>query len=364
MSRMVRMITAACAMAALGLTGCKNSPPSSPSLAGPANGRLGDTLSYIAAATDPDAGDLAYQFDWGDTTTPDWTPAYPSGQPVTRTHVYTDSGVYTIKVKARDSKAAESDWSAPIEVAAVPHVAPIGLTLSAATDTTVLVSWSPPPGDAPAQYNVYFRDVRSGTFELKATTAATNYTHNPPGSTGQYVVSAVYGAIEKSCPDTATTIPVHTEQMSLAELNVAGHAGYGWDRVTGAGSTYNMSNASSVPFVDFYITDWTRGYDQTPYSIASPDGAPSDPGEIAPAGNWRVTSFTDPLIDVTNLLPAYSTRTYFSYTDINSNPTWIGCYTQDGHYALVELSDVNAVSGTVQVETWFQPVRGLRLIRH
>jgi hypothetical protein len=34
------------------------------------------------------------------------------------------------------------------------------------------------------------------------------------------------------------------------------------------------------------------------------------------------------------------------------------------HYALVRLGSPDTVSGTVQVETWFQRIKGLRLIQH
>jgi hypothetical protein len=34
------------------------------------------------------------------------------------------------------------------------------------------------------------------------------------------------------------------------------------------------------------------------------------------------------------------------------------------HYALVKLSGPDATNGTVRVETWFQLIKGLRLIQH
>ncbi len=98
--------------------GCqKNRAPSNPALMGPTIGRPGDTLTYAASATDPDANDVAYWFVWGDTSSVEWTSPYASGQSVTRKHVYQDSGVYRIRVKARDTLEAESGWSDSIVVA-------------------------------------------------------------------------------------------------------------------------------------------------------------------------------------------------------------------------------------------------------
>jgi hypothetical protein len=85
---------------------------------------------------------------------------------------------------------------------------------------------------------------------------------------------------------------------------------------------------------------------------------------VVPTGSWRINSFSDPLASANDPLPVHASATYFSYTDISSDPTLVACYTSDGYYALVRLSSVNSGSGTVQVETWFQLVKGLRLIEH
>jgi hypothetical protein len=54
-----------------------------------------------AWTTDIDGDNIRYQFDWGDGTT-EWTVFYPSGYDVSRTHKYSSSGLYTVKVRAQD----------------------------------------------------------------------------------------------------------------------------------------------------------------------------------------------------------------------------------------------------------------------
>jgi len=91
---------------------CKrNHPPPKPDVTGQLTYRPGDTTRLSATATDRDDDLLSYLFAWGDTTSAEWTPDYPSGIAVTRTHVYADSGAYTARAKARDDKGAESEWS-------------------------------------------------------------------------------------------------------------------------------------------------------------------------------------------------------------------------------------------------------------
>jgi len=82
-----------------------------PQLDGPAAGQIGETLTFTAAFTDPADHDIAYEFAWGDSSHLEWTPYYPSGQSVDRTHVYSDTGIYDVRLKARDPDEKESKWS-------------------------------------------------------------------------------------------------------------------------------------------------------------------------------------------------------------------------------------------------------------
>jgi hypothetical protein len=64
-----------------------------------------------AVATDPEEDGIAYMFAWGDTSRLDWTPNYPSATPINRTHWYSDTGSYWVRVRAKDELGMESSWS-------------------------------------------------------------------------------------------------------------------------------------------------------------------------------------------------------------------------------------------------------------
>jgi len=117
MFRLSRFATAAAAVVLLIGTGCKkNSAPEAPDLQGPANARPADTLSFRFTSTDPDGDSVFFTISWGDGASTQWSPARPSGEEYAQTHVYSDSGTYYIKAKAKDPKDAESDWSDSIRV--------------------------------------------------------------------------------------------------------------------------------------------------------------------------------------------------------------------------------------------------------
>jgi hypothetical protein len=110
--------------------GCsRNQPPAAPQLSGPAYGGPGDTLPFKFSAVDPENQALEYGVAWGDTNAVEWSPQYPSGQRVTQTHVFADSGVYHVKVKARDTKQAESGWSDSLNVSVASSARLVGTLL-------------------------------------------------------------------------------------------------------------------------------------------------------------------------------------------------------------------------------------------
>jgi len=116
---------------------------------------------------------------------------------------------------------------------------------------------------------------------------------------------------------------------------------------------------------DLYITDFKAAQlSQQTYSIASPDMGPSDPANIVPADSWRVSKFTDSQSGEYVLLPSVSPTSYFNYAGILNVPCSIGCYTADGHYALVKVVSVDTENRRVLLETWYQLLPGLRLTTH
>ncbi|MEO0010091.1 MAG: hypothetical protein ABIK51_06200 [candidate division WOR-3 bacterium] len=88
-----------------------NHAPSRPVIIGRNHAFVSDTISIRIYAVDPEDNVITYLIEWGDTTTAKWSPFFQSGETIPRTHVYSDTGIYFIRAKARDIDRAESDWS-------------------------------------------------------------------------------------------------------------------------------------------------------------------------------------------------------------------------------------------------------------
>lgn len=251
---------------------------------------------------------------------------------------------------------------------------PQNLVITAGTDgLEVVLTWEEPVDGEPDGYIVYFREVGTTDWVEGATPAGDvlTFTHDPMEATGDYYVAADFGGDEYDS-EIETTIPVHTASMVIYELEADGNAGYGWGLSSDfTGSTYSMADDANAALVDFYITNFTDdpvgGPWPAPWSIASPDLAPNDPGgSFVPTANWRQNWFSDAIVDPQAALPNYGPTTFFNYTEgIQTDPTYIGVYLGDEeHYGLVMFSGVNAGAGTINVEAWFQTVQGLRLVAH
>lgn len=240
---------------------------------------------------------------------------------------------------------------------------PFNVRLEADADSTVKVVWSVPVEQTPDAYEVYFRAQGESTFTLAGETTASLWIHYPQGRAGSYRVTARYGEERRDAEHTPSTVPVYTDTIVLAELNATGNAGLGWDRSSGQARSLPMDRGGSADRADLYITDFRpSGIAQPPYSLASPEMGPADPGGVVPAAEWRSSEFTDPMAADTNGLPPYSTLAWFNYSDANPVPCAIGCRTADGHYALVKVCDVTEPDGWVKLVSWYQPVAGLRLV--
>jgi len=89
-----------------------NNPPADPSLDGQTT-KLKPNIEYdyTVNAVDPESDDVAYFVDWGDGNNSGWTTYSASGVDVVLSHAWAESGVYEIKVKAKDVYLAESGWS-------------------------------------------------------------------------------------------------------------------------------------------------------------------------------------------------------------------------------------------------------------
>jgi hypothetical protein len=86
-----------------------NNPPTTPTIVGPASGKVGKELTFTFHAYDPDGDDIRYFIKWGDNNT-EWTKYFPSCTNVTIKHTWDKMGDYVISAKAEDIHGAESPW--------------------------------------------------------------------------------------------------------------------------------------------------------------------------------------------------------------------------------------------------------------
>jgi DNA-binding beta-propeller fold protein YncE len=109
------LIAAAIGAAVLMNSSCNltDKAPTVPVITGPSSGVVGVAVTFKATATDPDNDSIAFQFDWGDTSTLAWTSLIASGETTSVTHTYPDSGIYLVKAKTKDQKDKASDWCSP-----------------------------------------------------------------------------------------------------------------------------------------------------------------------------------------------------------------------------------------------------------
>ena len=86
--------------------------PTSPTITGPATGKVGTAYEYNFMAKDFDGDEVYYFIDWGDGTNSGWVGPYASGVTVSAKHTWTGTWTHTfqIKAKARDIYGADSDW--------------------------------------------------------------------------------------------------------------------------------------------------------------------------------------------------------------------------------------------------------------
>jgi hypothetical protein len=86
--------------------------PEKPS--GQTQGNINVEYTYSSRYIDIDGNQIYYWFDWGDGKNSGWIGPYASGAAVIAKHAWTLKGAYQLKVKAKDTSNAESDWSDPL----------------------------------------------------------------------------------------------------------------------------------------------------------------------------------------------------------------------------------------------------------
>jgi PKD repeat protein len=100
------------------ITGNPNHPPYAPSKpSGPISGHTNVSYTYHTNATDPDADNVKYGWDWnGDGTVDEWSSLVASGTIDSRSHSWNVTGTYHVQVKAEDEHSVQSGWSPVLNV--------------------------------------------------------------------------------------------------------------------------------------------------------------------------------------------------------------------------------------------------------
>jgi len=85
--------------------------PIKPSINGNEMGEVGEELSYSSSSIDANGRQVFYMWDWGDDTFSEWLGPFNSGEIITESHSWIEQGIYSVKVKAKNTDELESDWS-------------------------------------------------------------------------------------------------------------------------------------------------------------------------------------------------------------------------------------------------------------
>ena len=88
----------------------QNIPPSKPTVSGEFKGESGRRYTYKLNTNDPDGDDVFYFIDWGDGTDSGWIGPYKSQNSVSVSHKWENEDTFQMRVKAKDTYNAESDW--------------------------------------------------------------------------------------------------------------------------------------------------------------------------------------------------------------------------------------------------------------
>ncbi|MHC4066912.1 MAG: PKD domain-containing protein, partial [Planctomycetota bacterium] len=98
-----------------------SAPPNAPSRpSGNEYPNVDNMDNYQTSTTEPDGEQVYYMWDWGDGQSSSWLGPYPSGAQHDGQHSWSSTGIYHVKVKAKDEWSQESGWSPSLTVDVQP----------------------------------------------------------------------------------------------------------------------------------------------------------------------------------------------------------------------------------------------------
>lgn len=348
--------------------------PSSP--IGPFYGLPNTPYVFKTIVTDPDNDSVAVKFDWGDGRIPIWTKLYASGDSIQDTITYPDSGIFSIKVMAKDIFQDTSEWSDAFQFSIVSNLPPNRPLIfqknekgAINTYQTFMTTAIDPEGDSISIQFSFFSPGQWSTYHPSGDTIDGYAIWNEPGIKQIWAIAKDMNGSQSVSSETldfevlgegyikgvfqATTRPDQGEvdtvgmQSSPAIVNIGGidkifigsEGGYAY-----IVNTQDMSKEAS------FLPDVEEVYDEEPWgNTPAVDITNSrwyianDQGEIyclpfLPGGEiWRF-----PGSSVMNF-------TGWSFTDATFNGNYVYVATEDTLFAI----DVNA-----GLKIWFYVSRG------
>jgi hypothetical protein len=223
----------------------------------------------------------------------------------------------------------------PEEEETVPKVTNVTITADSEGDG-VIISWDE-VSDVDG-YDLYTPDGDTILLDYDETA----YNDNAPSQTGTYTIYTVSGS-NYSDPVTIDDEPTAGTSVLLYMYNpsTSDPSGFGWNPVTGNGSTY-QATAGNAAVIDFYV--------DTDFSFTAPaNGGGSYTGDKTTYIIWIGTSnfVTAPL----------GPSGYSNYEAIQVG--YFAFLTEENHYAKVHVTNENGSTVTFDYE--FQPIDYLRL---
>ena len=90
-----------------------NYAPYPPIITGPSLSQKNVEQSFDIMTSDPENEQIYYQIKWGDNQTSEWLGPYQSGEVLTLSHSWTNTGFYNITARAKDILDIVGTWSEP-----------------------------------------------------------------------------------------------------------------------------------------------------------------------------------------------------------------------------------------------------------
>jgi hypothetical protein len=88
-----------------------NTPPEKPVITGPTIGNPDEILNFEVFGEDFENDNLSFLIDWGNNDSSDWIGPFSSGTNINIENSWDESGIYSIRVKSKDTYDSESQWS-------------------------------------------------------------------------------------------------------------------------------------------------------------------------------------------------------------------------------------------------------------